>query len=121
MKRAPSAAMRMSHSSARWNEPPMAQPWMATMIGASMSQTCWMPRWPRVMSSWWVISTWPPPMAPTSRPEDQNEPSPRQTTARTSGRSFSSARISKRARSISSSNALFLSGLSLVMTATGPS
>ena len=47
MKRAPSAAMRMSQSSARWNEPPIAQPWMATMIGASMSKICRMPRWPR--------------------------------------------------------------------------
>ena len=33
MKRASSAAMRMSHSSARWNDPPSAQPWIATITG----------------------------------------------------------------------------------------
>ena len=53
MNRAPSAAMRMSHSSARWNEPPIAQPLQATMTGASRSNSCWMPRWPRRISSWW--------------------------------------------------------------------
>ena len=40
MNRASLAAIRMSQSSARWNEPPMAQPWMATMIGASSSKIC---------------------------------------------------------------------------------
>src|SRR5580698_10231687 len=41
-------------------------------------------------------------------------------TARTSGRPFNSVRMSKRRASISSSKALRLSGLLLVMTATGP-
>src|SRR5438270_7280959 len=121
MKRASSAAMRMSHSSARWNEPPMAQPWMATMIGASMSHTCWMPRCPRAISSWWVISVLLVPMEPTSRPDDHDLPSARQITARTSDRCFSSPRMSNRRASMSSSKALCLSGLLLVMTATGPS
>ena len=44
MNRAPSAAMRMSHRRARWNEPPMAQPWIGTITGTSRSQSCWMPR-----------------------------------------------------------------------------
>ena len=48
----PSAATRMSHSSARWNEPPITQPLQATITGASSSQSCWMPRWPRRISSW---------------------------------------------------------------------
>ena len=45
--RAPSAATRMSASSARWNDAPMVQPCIATMIGASMSKICWMPSMPR--------------------------------------------------------------------------
>src|SRR3954469_19909175 len=121
MKRASSAAMRMSHRSALWNEPPMAQPWMATMIGASRSQTCWMPRCPRLISSWWVISVFWTPIEPTSRPDDHDLPSARQITARTSGRCFSSPRMSNRRASMSSSKALCLSGLLLVMTATAPS
>ena len=48
---------------------------------------------------------------PTSRPDENDLPSPRQITARTSGRALSSARISNSAASISSSNALCLSGL----------
>ena len=90
MNRAPSAAMRMSQSNARWNEPPMAHPWMATMTGASSSNSCWIPRWPRRMSSWWDSAPAALPIDPTSRPEDHDRPSPRQTTARTSGRPRSS-------------------------------
>ena len=45
-----------------------------------------MPRWPRVISSWWVMVSWPVPIEPTSRPDDHDLPSPRQITARTSGR-----------------------------------
>ena len=37
-------AMRMSHSNARWNDAPIDHPCIATMIGASMSNTCRMPR-----------------------------------------------------------------------------
>ena len=121
MKRLPSAAMRMSHSSARWNEPPMAQPWKATITGAGRSNSCWMPTWPRVISSWWDIVSWPVPIEPTSRPDDHDLPSPRQITARTSGRSFSSPRISKSRWSIASSKALCFSTLSLVIVAIGPS
>ena len=43
LKRASSAAMRMSHSRARWNDPPMAQPPMAAITGASSSHSRWMP------------------------------------------------------------------------------
>ncbi len=60
-------------------------------------------------------------MAATSRPDENALPSPRQITARTSGRPRSSPRISQRRRSIASSNALRFSGLSLVITAIGPS
>ena len=42
----PRAATRMSHSSARWNDPPMVQPLHATSTGTSRSSTWRMPRWP---------------------------------------------------------------------------
>src|SRR5437588_5621004 len=60
-------------------------------------------------------------MEPTSRPDDHDLPSARQITARTSGRCLSSPRMSKSRASMSSSKALCLSGLLLVMTATAPS
>src|SRR3954464_1691768 len=60
-------------------------------------------------------------MEPTSRPDDHDFPSARQITARTSGRCFSSPRISNSRAPMSSSKALCLSGLLLVMTATAPS
>jgi hypothetical protein len=91
------------------------------MIGAGRSNTCRIPWWPRVISSWCDIVWWPVPMEPTSRPEDQDLPSPRQITARTSGRSFSSPRISKSRPSIASSKALCFSTLSFVIVAIGPS
>ena len=121
MKRASSEQMRMSQSSARWNEPPMAQPWMATMTGASTSNSRRMPLWPRVMSWWWVSSVVFVPIADTSRPDDHEWPSPRQMTARRSGIDSSSARMSKSWASISSVNALRFSGLSLVIVAMLPS
>ncbi len=61
------------------------------------------------------------PIEATSRPEENDFPSPRQITARTSGRCFSSSRISNNAKSIASSNALCLSGLLFVIVAIGPS
>src|SRR5262252_623274 len=73
------------------------------------------------MSSWCETGTWCEPIALTSRPDENDFPSPRQMTARTSGRSRNSPRISKRRASISSSNALCFSALSLVMIATAPS
>ena len=115
------AAMRMSHMSARWNEPPMTHPLHATMNTASRSQSCWIPRWPRRMSSWCDMSTLRLPIDPTSRPDDHDLPSPRQITARTSGCVFSSANASQSCVSMSSSNALCLSGLLLVIVAIGPS
>ena len=90
------------------------------MIGASSSNTWRMPRWPRVMSSWWLIGVAFVPMTDTSRPDDHAFPSPRQMTARTSGRFFSSVRMSNRRASISSSKALRLSGLLFVIVAMGP-
>src|SRR6202042_1582354 len=48
-------------------------------------------------------------------------PSPRHTTARISGRPTSWSMIPNSSASIASSNALCLSGLSLVIVATGPS
>src|SRR5262245_39547059 len=60
-------------------------------------------------------------MADTSRPDDHDRPSPRQITARTSGRPRSSSRIENSRRSMASSNALCLSTLALVIVATGPS
>src|SRR5262245_6404161 len=120
-KRAPSAAMRKSHSNARWNAAPITHPLHATITGASRSQSCWMPRWPRRISSWCESGTWWEPIALTSRPDENDFPSPRQMIARISGRVRSSSRISKRSASISSSNALCLSGLSFVMVAIAPS
>ena len=72
----PSAATRMSHKSARWNEPPITQPLHATITGASSSQSCWMPRWPRRINSWCESSTLMFPIEPTSRPEENDLPSP---------------------------------------------
>ena len=60
-------------------------------------------------------------MAPTSRPEEKDGPSPRHTTARTSGRPRSSASASNSWTSMSSSKALCLPGLSFVIVATAPS
>src|SRR5262245_24379596 len=111
----------MSQSSARWNDPPITQPLHATMIGASRSHTCWIPRCPRRISSWCDSSTFRLPIEPTSRPDENDLPSPRQITAWTSGCSLSSPRTSNSSRSMSSSNALCLSGLSFVIVAIGPS
>ena len=46
----------------------MTQPLHATITGASMSQSRWMPRWPRRMSSWCDSSVFWVPIEPTSRP-----------------------------------------------------
>src|SRR5918997_4015645 len=73
------------------------------------------------MSSWCDSSTRTVPMALTSRPDENDFPSPRHTTARTSGRRRSSSSTANSCASMSSSNALCFSGLSLVMVATGPS
>src|SRR4051812_36870339 len=59
-------------------------------------------------------------MAATSRPDDHDLPSPRQTTARMSGRPLSSARMAQSWASMSSSKALCFSTLLLVMTAMDP-
>src|SRR6266851_3775874 len=111
----------MSQSRARWNDPPMTHPLQATMTGASSSHSCWTPRCPRLIKSWWDSGTLIVPIEPTSRPDENDLPSPRQMMARTSGRCFNSARMSNRRTSMSSSKALCLAGLSLVITATGPS
>ena len=73
-------------SNARWKEPPITQPLHATMTGASMSHMRWMPRWPRRISSWCESGTCKVPIEPTSRPDENDLPSPRQITARMSGR-----------------------------------
>ena len=111
----------MSQSSARWKDPPIVQPLWATMIGASISQICWMPRWPRRISSWWVSSTLRLPIELTSRPDEKLLPSPRQMIARTSERSRSSENAANSSASMASSNALWAAGLSFVIVATAPS
>src|SRR6266540_4261248 len=113
--------MRRSQSSARWNDAPITHPLQATSTGASRSQSCWIPRWPRRMSSWCDSGTCIVPMELMSRPDENDLPSPRQMTTRTSDRLRSSPRMSKSRESISSSNALCLPGLSLVMVAIAPS
>jgi hypothetical protein len=99
----------------------LTQPLQATSTAASRSQSCWMPRMPRRISSACDSPADAPPMAATSRPDDHDVPSPRQMTARTSGRCCSSARKPHSAASISSSQALCLSGLRFVIVATAPS
>ncbi len=123
MNRAPSAAMRMSQSSARWNEPPIDQPWhgdddrrvdVEDLLDAPVA--------PASSARGGSVGTWPPPMAATSRPDENDLPSPRQMTARTSGRSPQLGEDLEEARGPSSSSkALCFSGLSLVMVAIGPS
>ena len=87
MNRVPSAAIRMSHSSARWNEPPI-DPALARdddrrvdvpeLLDAAVAAAHQL-----------VVATARPctlPIEPTSRPDENDLPSPRQMTARTSGR-----------------------------------
>ena len=81
-----------------------------------------MPRWPRRMSSWWLSSVFATPIDPTSRPDENDLPSPRQMIARTSVTLTQLAEDRRTAAaSISSSNALCLSGLSFVIVAMAPS
>jgi hypothetical protein len=87
--------MRMSQSSARSNEPPMVQPFIATMIGAGMLKKAWVPRCPRSMKSKSEMSSLRTPSSLVSRPDEKLLPSPRQTMARTSSHVCSSASRSK--------------------------
>ena len=64
----------------------MTQPLHATITGASISQSRWIPRWPRRISSWCESSVFWVPIELASRPDENDFPSPRQTMARTSGR-----------------------------------
>jgi hypothetical protein len=119
--RALSPAMRMSQSSVRSKDPPMVQPFMATMMGAGMLKNCWVPRWPRSMKSRLLMSSVRTPIWLVSRPEEKDLPSPRQMMARTSGFWWSSARQFQSRASISSLAALCFSGRLLDMMATLPS
>ena len=99
----------------------MTQPFRAQMIGHGMVRNICVGRWPRSMNSRSEMSSTRSPIWPVSRPEEKLFPSPRQTIARRSGISWTSARTSQSRRSISSLMALCFSGRLLVMTATGPS
>ena len=72
--------MRMSHNSARSNDPPMDHPFISTMTGAGMLITVFANRWPRSINSSWLMSSVrvAPPMASTSRPDENDLPLPRQ-------------------------------------------
>jgi hypothetical protein len=89
--------------------------------GASMAHIRWTPRWPRRMSSWCDNGTCSVPIDPTSRPDENDLPTPFQIAARMSRRCASSSRMPKSCMSMSSSNALCLSGLSLTIVAIAPS
>ena len=80
-----------------------------------------MPRWPRRMSSWCESGTWRVPIEPTSRPDENDLPSPRQITARTSCGSRSSPRMLEELRVHVVVERVVLLGLSLVIVATSPS
>src|SRR5437868_14836137 len=73
------------------------------------------------MSSWCESGTCIVPIEPTSRPDENDLPAPFQITALMSRRIASSSSIPNSCASISSSNALCLSGLSLTIVAIAPS
>ena len=69
--RVPTAATRMSHSSARSKAPPMTQPLSAQMIGHGMVRNIWVGRWPRSMNSRSEMSSTGGRSGAVSRPEEK--------------------------------------------------
>ena len=83
MNRAPSAAMRMSHSSARWNDaadrPALHRHDDRRLDVEHLEDAAVTTRHELVVRQLDVAA----PIAPTSRPDENDLPSPRQITART--------------------------------------
>jgi hypothetical protein len=110
--RALSLAIRRSHSNARSKLPPITQPLSAAIIGTGSVKNACVPLCPRSMNAKSLMSSVRTPSCEVSRPDENDAPSPRQITARSPGRSCSSARIANRRWSIASFAALCFSGLS---------